>query len=166
VNRVNSSVADCYPKGAGFYSRVMLGIFPFRKRVLRTLVWQNNLGKEANLKLKQILSYNLQNIFFYIEHRTQRTTQLLSIHQISFKNGRNTHSCISSNIWPKLVDFWVIWANYDHSSRNWTIFWRENRSKFNCMVFTHFRTNFSQIGEIRISVLKLRMLEFRVEVSF
>jgi hypothetical protein len=32
------SIADCYPKGAGFDSRVMLGIFPLRKRGLRTLV--------------------------------------------------------------------------------------------------------------------------------
>jgi hypothetical protein len=43
------SIADCYPKGAGFDSRVMLGIFPLRKRGLRTFVWQTNLGKEANL---------------------------------------------------------------------------------------------------------------------
>jgi hypothetical protein len=32
------SVADCYPKGAGFDSRVILGVFPVRKRGLRTLV--------------------------------------------------------------------------------------------------------------------------------
>jgi hypothetical protein len=32
------SIADCYPKGAGFDSRVMLGIFPLRKSGLRTLV--------------------------------------------------------------------------------------------------------------------------------
>jgi hypothetical protein len=32
------SVADYYPKGAGFDSRVMLGIFPLRKRGLRELV--------------------------------------------------------------------------------------------------------------------------------
>jgi hypothetical protein len=28
LNGVVVSVADCYPKGAGFGSRVMLGIFP------------------------------------------------------------------------------------------------------------------------------------------
>jgi hypothetical protein len=44
LNEVVISVTNCYPKGAGFDSRVMLGIFPLRKRVLRTLVW-----KEANL---------------------------------------------------------------------------------------------------------------------
>jgi hypothetical protein len=38
LNGVVVSVADCYPKGAGFDSRVMLGFFPFRKRGLRTLV--------------------------------------------------------------------------------------------------------------------------------
>jgi hypothetical protein len=49
LNGVVVSVAGCYPIGAGFDSRVMLGIFPSRKRGLRTLVWQTNLGKEANL---------------------------------------------------------------------------------------------------------------------
>jgi hypothetical protein len=43
------SVADCCAKGSGFDSRVMLGIFPLRKRGLRTLVWQTILGKEENL---------------------------------------------------------------------------------------------------------------------
>jgi hypothetical protein len=43
------SVADCYPRGAGFDYRVALGIFPLRKRVLSTLVCQTNLGKEACL---------------------------------------------------------------------------------------------------------------------
>jgi hypothetical protein len=38
LNGVVVSVADCYPKGAGFDSRVMLGIFPLSKRGLRTLV--------------------------------------------------------------------------------------------------------------------------------
>jgi hypothetical protein len=49
LNGVVVSVANCYPKGAGFDSRVMLGIFPLRKRGLRTLVWKTNLGKDANL---------------------------------------------------------------------------------------------------------------------
>jgi hypothetical protein len=49
LNGVVVSIADCYPKGAGLDSRVMLGIFPLRKRGLRTLVWQTDLGKEANL---------------------------------------------------------------------------------------------------------------------
>jgi hypothetical protein len=48
-NGVMVSVADYNPKGAKFDSRVMLRIFPLRKRGLRTLVRQTNLGKEANL---------------------------------------------------------------------------------------------------------------------
>jgi hypothetical protein len=32
LNGVVFSIADCYPKGAGFNSRVMLGIFPLGKR--------------------------------------------------------------------------------------------------------------------------------------
>jgi hypothetical protein len=49
LNSVVVGIADCYPKGASFNSRVMLGIFPLRKKGTRTLVWQTNLGKEANL---------------------------------------------------------------------------------------------------------------------
>jgi hypothetical protein len=49
LNDVVVSIADCYLKGAGFDSRIMLGIFPLRKRGLKTLVGQTNLGKEANL---------------------------------------------------------------------------------------------------------------------
>jgi hypothetical protein len=49
LNGLVVCIADCYPKGAGFDSWVMLGIFPLRKRGLRSLVWQTNLGKEANL---------------------------------------------------------------------------------------------------------------------
>jgi hypothetical protein len=38
LNGVVVSVADWYPKCTGFDSRVMLGIFPLRKRGLSTLV--------------------------------------------------------------------------------------------------------------------------------
>jgi hypothetical protein len=37
-NCVVVSVADCYHKGSGFDSRVMLGICPLSERGLRTLV--------------------------------------------------------------------------------------------------------------------------------
>jgi hypothetical protein len=43
------NVTDCYPEGAGFDSRVLLGIFPLCKRELRSLDCQTNLRKEANL---------------------------------------------------------------------------------------------------------------------
>jgi hypothetical protein len=38
LNGVVVCIAYCYPKGAAFDSRVILGIFPLRKRGLRTLV--------------------------------------------------------------------------------------------------------------------------------
>jgi hypothetical protein len=49
LNRVVVSVADCYSKGGGFDSRVLLGYFSLRKRGLRTLVSQINIEKEKKL---------------------------------------------------------------------------------------------------------------------
>jgi hypothetical protein len=84
LNGVVVSVADCYPKGAGFDSRVMLGIFPFRKRGLRTLVWQTNLGKEANLSRNP-------------EREGPNSTGLLSQYLLFFLVGWNLQISNSAN---------------------------------------------------------------------